>query len=101
MSEEWMDHVRWSYLHRIKLMAQRQGYVLVRAPDIGPDTELEGYLEAEWGAEDADPSLYMLIEQSTAKKWFPEGITIGQVEDFLTGDPDTSKPEADSPPASE
>ena len=84
MSDEWMDHVRWSYVHRIRLMAQRHGFVLVRFPDYDPDTELEGYLEAEWGDEDAEPSLYLLLEQSTGKHLFPEGVTIGQIEDFLT-----------------
>ena len=59
---------------------------LVRVPDYDPDTELEGYLEAEWGDEDAEPSLYLLLEQSTGKHLFPEGVTIGQIEDFLTSE---------------
>ena len=46
----------------------------------------KGYLEAEWGDEEAEPSLYLLLEQSTGKRLFPDGVTIGQIEDFLTSE---------------
>jgi hypothetical protein len=87
VSDEWMDHVRWSYLHRIKLMAQRHGFVLVRAKDAAPEAELEGYLAAELGPEDVEPSLYMLLVQASGERRFSEGATIGQIEDYLMGLP--------------
>ena len=83
MVEEWMDHVRWSYVHRIKLMAQRQGFVLVSAQADDPDAEVEEFFAAERDAGDDAPSLCMLVEQATGTRHFPEGVTLGEIEDFL------------------
>lgn len=84
MSDDWMDHVRWSYLHRVRLTALRQGFILVQAPDDGdPDAELEGYLTAEWSSQDEESGLYTLVEQATGGNCFPDGITLGQIEDYL------------------
>jgi hypothetical protein len=84
VSDEWMDHVRWSYVRGIKQLAQNRGYALVGLRDPGPDSELEGYLESEWGSEDAEPELYLLLEQATGERLFAGGATLGQIEDFLT-----------------
>jgi hypothetical protein len=87
VSDAWMNHVRWSYLHRIRLMALQQGLTLVKVPGDDPDAELEGYLAGEWGDEEEDPTLFTLLEQATGDKCFPEGATIGQIEDYLTSGP--------------
>ena len=87
MSDEWMNHVRWSYLHKIRLMALQQGLTLVKSPQGDPNAELEGYLAGEWGDEEEDPTLFMLLEQATGNKCFPEGATIGQIEDYLATGP--------------
>jgi hypothetical protein len=79
-----MDHIRWSYVRGIKSLAQNRGYALVGLREPGPDAELEGYLESEWGSEDAEPELYLLLQQATGKRLFAEGATLGQIEDFLT-----------------
>ena len=83
MSDEWMDHVRWSYLHRIRLMALRQGFILVQAPSGDSDAEFEGYMTAEWSGEDEEGCLYTLILQATGENRFPQGATLGQIEDHL------------------
>ena len=98
MSDAWMNHVRWSYLHRVRLMALQQGLTLVKAPGADPDAELEGYLAGEWGDEDEAPTLFMLLEQATGEKCFPQGATIGQIEDYLSTGPHAT-PKDTPPPA--
>jgi len=86
VSDEWMNHVRWSYLHKMRLMALQHGLTLVKAPHADSDDELEGYLAGEWGDEEEEPTLFMLLEQATGNKYFPDGATIGQIEDYLATD---------------
>jgi hypothetical protein len=81
-----MDHVRWSYLHRIRLTALQQGFVLVQAPVGDQNSELEGYLTAEWSSQDEETMLFTLVEQATGDNVFPDGVTLGQIEDYLTAD---------------
>ena len=78
-----MDYVRWSYLHQIRLLALRKGFVLVQAPIGDPDAELEGYLTAEWSSQDKETMLFTLVEQATEDNVFPQGVTLGQIEDYL------------------
>jgi len=97
VSNEWMDHVRWSYLHRIRLTALGQGYILVQAQETDPDSELEGYLTAEWSGEDDEGCLYTLLLQATGKNCFPDGATLGQIEDYLAEGPDSGHESAHTP----
>jgi hypothetical protein len=84
VNNDWMDHVRWSYLHEVRLLALQRGFVLVQAPIGDPDTDLEGYLTAEWSSQDAESALFTLVEQATGDNVFPEGVTLGQIEDYLS-----------------
>ena len=83
MSNDWMDYVRWSYLHETRLLALQKGFILVQAPVGDPDSELEGYLTAEWSSQDKETMLFTLVEQATEDNVFPEGVTLGQIEDYL------------------
>jgi len=78
-----MDYVRWSYLHRVRLTALQQGFILVQAPAGDQDADLEGYLTAEWSSQDEETSLFTLIAQATGDDCFPKGVTLGQIEDYL------------------
>lgn len=84
MSNDWMDHVRWSYLHEIRLLALQRRFILVQAPAGDPDAEFEGYLTAEWSSQDEETALFTLVEQATGNNVFPEGVTLGQIEDYLS-----------------
>jgi hypothetical protein len=90
LSDDWMDHVRWSYLHSLRLTALRQGFILVQSSDPDPDAELEGYLTAEWSGQDDESCLFTLLEQATGENCFPDGVTLGQIEDYLATGPSTT-----------
>jgi hypothetical protein len=78
-----MDHVRYSYLHKIRQMALQQGFIVVQAPSGDPDADLEGYLTSEWSSHDDESSLYTLVVQATGESLFADGVTLGQIEDYL------------------
>jgi len=108
-----MDHIRWSYIRKIRQMALQQGFVLAKMeavghgiiPDEFPVFELRqpggkpsgGIADAEWECHDDDACLYTLVDQVTNASAFKDGVTIGQVEDFLINNPRNSPPKPAAP----
>ena len=97
MSDEWMDSVRWSYINRIRLMALQQGLVLVKVPS-DPSALLKDYRAPEWACEEDAPCLYVLLDEEAGDTLFSEGITIGDVEDYLTTGPRATWRYGQAPP---
>jgi hypothetical protein len=83
MAEElqWMDHVRWTYIHRVGLMARQHGLTLAQSP-IDPAEEPLDIWDESGKAADED-CLYLLIDQATGERYPRRGITLGEIEDYL------------------
>jgi hypothetical protein len=82
--DEWLNSLRWSYTNRVRLAAMQQGYVLLRATGNDPDAQPRDYEAPEWTCEPDEPCLYKLLDEESGTEWFTHGVTLGEIEDFLT-----------------
>ncbi len=78
---QWMNHIRWTYIHRVSLMALQHGLTLAQSPS-DPDAEPMDIWDENGEAANAD-GLYLLIDQATGERYPRRGITLGEIEDYL------------------
>ena len=84
MSDEiqWMNHIRRTYIQKVRRMALEHGLRLAEAPDT-----LQGDPKDLWDERGKDlgehACLYMLIDCDNGEQYSRHGITLGQIEDHL------------------
>ena len=78
---QWMSHVRWTYIHRVSLMALEHGFTLAQSPS-DPESDPLDIWDENGEASDED-CLYLLIDRATEERYPRRGITLGEIEDYL------------------
>jgi len=78
-----MDSARRSYTDRIRFMALREGFALVKVPGDNAQPNQEDQPTLDSTCEHDDPCLYMLLNEKDGTETFPLGATIGDIEDYL------------------